>query len=244
VTSADEPRRFFFVHMQKTGGVSLYMRLQREFGEEAVYPAESDGDPEARMPQLFPNILLDRWRARRDEIRVVTGHFPLCTTELLDAEFTTFTVLRDPVDRTLSYLRHHRDTTPAERERPLEEIYEDPARFGPFIENHMVKMLSLRAEEMTDGMMTVIDLDRRRLRRAKRALRKIDDFGLQEDLEGFAQRLAGRYGWRLGPTVHENVTRPAEVPQSFRARIAEDNALDVELYEHAVKLRRKLGRDR
>jgi hypothetical protein len=244
VTSADEPRRFFFVHMQKTGGVSLYMRLQREFGEEAVYPAESDGDPEARMPQLFPNILLDRWRARRDEIRVVTGHFPLCTTELLDAEFTTFTVLRDPVDRTLSYLRHHRDTTPAERERPLEEIYEDPARFGPFIENHMVKMLSLRAEEMTDGMMTVIDLDRRRLRRAKRALRKIDDFGLQEDLEGFAQRLARRYGWRLGPTVHENVTSPAEVPQSFRARIAEDNALDVELYEHAVKLRRKLGRDR
>jgi hypothetical protein len=244
VTSADEPRRFFFVHMQKTGGVSLYMRLQREFGEEAVYPARSDGDPEARMPQLFPNILLDRWRARRDEIRVVTGHFPLCTTELLDADFTTFTVLRDPVERTLSYLRHHRDTTPAERERPLEEIYEDPARFGPFIENHMVKMLSLRAEEMTDGMMTVIDLDRRRLRRAKRALRRIDDFGLQEDLEGFAQRLAGRYGWRLGPTVHENVTRPAEVPASFRDRIAEDNALDAELYEYAVKLRRKLDRGR
>jgi hypothetical protein len=244
VTKTDEPRRFFFVHMQKTGGVSLYMRLQREFGEEAVYPAESDGDPEARMPQLFPNILLDRWRARRDEIRVVTGHFPLCTTELLDAEFITFTILRDPVERSLSYLRHHRDTTPAERERPLEEIYEDPARFGPFIENHMVKMLSLRAKEMTDGMMTVIDFDRRRLRRAKRALRKLDDFGLQEDLEGFAQRLARRFGWRLGPTVHENVTRPTEVPASFRARIAEDNALDVELYEYAVTLRRKRDRDR
>jgi Sulfotransferase family len=242
VTSADEPRRFFFVHMQKTGGVSLYMRLQREFGEDAVYPAESDGDPEAVMPQLFPNILLDRWGDRRDEIRVVTGHFPLCTAELLDAEFTTFTVLRDPVERTLSYLRHHRDTTPAESERPLEEIYEDPERYGPFIENHMVKMLSLRAKEMTDGMMTVVDFDGGRLRRAKRALRRLDDFGLQEDLEGFAQRLVRRYGWQLGPTVHENVTRPAEVPESFRARIAEDNALDVELYEYAVKLRRKRDR--
>lgn len=242
MTSADEPRRFFFVHMQKTGGVSLYMRLQREFGENAVYPADSDGDPEAVMPQLFPNILLDRWGDRRDEIRVVTGHFPLCTAELLGAEFTTFTVLRDPVERTLSYLRHHRDTTPAESERPLEEIYEDPERYGPFIENHMVKMLSLRAEEMTDGMMTVVDFDGGRLRRAKRALRRLDDFGLQEDLEGFAQRLVRRYDWQLGPTVHENVTKPAEVPDSFRARIAEDNALDMELYEYAVKLRRKRDR--
>jgi hypothetical protein len=242
VRSVDEPRRFFFVHMQKTGGVSLYMRLQREFGEDAVFPAESDGDPEAVMPQLFPNILLDRWRARQDEIRVVTGHFPLCTEELLNAEFTTLTVLRHPVERTLSYLRHHRDTTPADSERPLEEIYEDPERFRPFIENHMVKMLSLRAEEMTNGMMTVVDIDRRRLRRAKRALRKIDEFGLQEDLEGFAQRLSRRFGWELGPTIHENVTRQTAVPDAFRARIAEDNALDMELYEYAAKLRRKRDR--
>jgi Sulfotransferase family len=242
VTSSDEQRRFFFVHMQKTGGVSLYMRLQREFGEEAVYPAESDGDPVEVMPQLFPNILLERWRARRDEIRVVTGHFPLCTAELLGTEFTSFTVLRDPVERTLSYLRHHRDTTPAESERPLEEIYEDPERFRPFIENHMVKMLSLGAEEMTNGMMTVIDFDRRRLRAAKRALSDMDDFGLQHDLEGFAQRLVRRFGWSLGPTVHENVTRPTDVPESFRARIAADNALDMELYEYGLKLRRKRDR--
>jgi len=236
VTNADEPARFFFVHMLKTGGVSLYMRLQREFGEEAVYPAESDGDPEQVMPQLFPNLLVDRWRVRRDEIRVVTGHFPLCTRELLDAEFATFTVLRHPVERTLSYLRHHRDRTPGESERPLEAIYEDPERFEPFIENHMVKMLSLRVEEMTDGMMTVIKLGRRRLRQAKKALERMDAVGIQDDLEGFAQRLEHLYGWRLGPPVHENVTARTEVPASFRNRIAEDNRLDMELYEHARKL--------
>ncbi len=33
-----EPRRFFFVHMQKTGGISLYMRIWRYFGAEPVYP--------------------------------------------------------------------------------------------------------------------------------------------------------------------------------------------------------------
>jgi hypothetical protein len=34
-------------------------------------------------------------------------------------------------------------------------------------------MLSMRSEEMTDRMMTVIDFDSGRLRQAKRALRKI-----------------------------------------------------------------------
>ena len=177
------PQRFFFVHIQKTGGISLYLRLQRQFGAEAVYPwARSDGDPALVAPQLFIHVLLERWPERRDQIRVVTGHFPLCTTDLLNADFTVFTVLRDPVERTLSYLRHHRNTTPADGDLSLEEIYEDPARFRPFIENHMVKMLSLRPKEMDFGMMTVTDLDKGRLRTAKKALGEMAAFGLQEEL--------------------------------------------------------------
>ena len=225
--------------MQKTGGISLYMRMQRQFGLDGVYPAPSDGDPHEVAPHLFTRILLERWSVRRDEIRIVTGHFPLCTAELLDADFTFLTVLRDPVERTLSYLRHHRITTPDDRETPLEELYEDPDRFKMFIENQMVKMLSLDAAEMTNGLMTPVDFDRGRLRKAKRALKGLDAFGLQEDLEGFAGELERRYGWDLGPPVHENVTRPTPVPDSFRTRIREDNRLDVELYEYARKLLRK-----
>jgi hypothetical protein len=237
-----EPQRFFFVHMQKTGGVSLYMRLQREFGEQGVYPDESDGDPVSVSPQLILPVLLERWAARREEIRAVTGHFPVCTTELLDADFTTFTILRDPVERTLSYLRHHRATTPEDSERSLEEIYEEPANFRHFIENHMVKMLSLTTAEMRrTAMMTIVDFDESRLEAAIGALEGMDAFGLQEELEPFAQRLEGLYGWQLGPPVRENVTAPTEVPASFRKRIADDNALDMELYEHARELLRAPG---
>ena len=218
-----QPERFFFVHMQKTGGVSLFMRLQREFGEQGVYPDDSDGDPVAVSPQLMVPVLLRRWAERRDQIRVVTGHFPLCTTQLLDAKFRTFTVLREPVERTLSYLRHHRNTTPSDGEMSLEQIYEERRRFRHFIENHMVKMLSLRTGEMTDGMMTIVDLDGRRLRTAMEALAGMDAIGLQEELEPFAERLQRMYGWQLGPPVHENTTASAKVSASFRRRIAEDN---------------------
>jgi hypothetical protein len=235
----EEPRRFFFVHMLKTGGISLYMRIWRYFGGEPVYPVSADGHPVAIAPQLMTDVLLERWRERRDQIQVVMGHFPLCTTELLDTEFTTLTVLRDPVERTLSYLRHHRATTPEDRDRTLEEIYEDPVRFRLFIHNHMVKMLSLETAEMTDGMMTPVDFDRGRLRRAKRALKRIDEFGLQDDLEEFAQRLERRFRWQLGDPVRLNASQHTAVPASFRARIAEDNRLDMELYEYARKLLRK-----
>jgi hypothetical protein len=232
-----QPERFFFVHMQKTGGVSLYLRMQREFGEPGVYPDQSDGDPVAVSPQIMLPVLLERWAARRDQIRVVTGHFPLCTTQLLEADFRTFTILRDPVERTLSYLRHHRVRTPADGERPLEEIYEDPGNFRHFIENHMVKMLSLTVEELRPtAMMTVVDFDRARLETAKTALEGLDAFGLQEDLEGFGRRLEDLFGWRLGPPVRENVTERVDVSDSFRRRIAEDNSLDVELLEHAQEL--------
>ena len=225
--------------MQKTGGISLYMRFQREFGERGVYPDASDGDPATVSPQLMVPVLLRRWEARRDQIRVVTGHFPLCTLELLDAEFRTLTLLREPVARTLSYLRHHRETTPGDTELSLERIYDDPGNFGHFIQNHMVKMMSLRTSEMTDGMMTTVDLDSQRLQTAKEALAEMDAFGLQEELEAFAERLQRAYGWRLGPPVHENTTAPIEVPASFRRRIAEDNHLDMELYEHAQSLLRR-----
>ena len=66
-----------------------------------------------------------------------------------------------------------------------------------------------------------------------------DDSGIQEDLEAFVQRLQRRFGWELGPPVRGNVTTPSEVSDSFRSRIAEDNQLDMQLYEYALKLLRR-----
>lgn len=231
---SEEPQRFFFVHLQKTAGTTLFRRLRRVFGDAAVYPDRArDGDPVASI--ISVEHLLDRWHERRDEIRVVTGHFPLCTAELLGGGFTTLTVLREPVERTLSYLRHHRKLTPEDRDKTLEEIYEDPFRFQGLVHNHMVKMLGLRVEDMDAGALTRIDLTPADLRRAEERLETVDVFGLQERFEQFCDDLSARFGWDLGPPEVSNRTRPVEVTDEFRARIADDNALDVELYEYAVR---------
>ncbi len=180
--------------------------------------------------------LVARWAVRGDQIHVVAGHFPLCTTELLPVEFTTFTVLREPVERTLSYLRHHRLLVAEDRDKPLEEIYDDPLRFHGMVHNHMVKMFSLTTDEMTSGMMTHVEFTPDRLARAEEQLATVDVVGLQEDFDGFCDELEARFGWDLGEPVVANTTAPTDVPPALVDRIVEDNALDVELYDFARRL--------
>jgi hypothetical protein len=234
-TSA-QPHRYFFVHMQKTAGTALRLRLMNHFGEAAVYPTKGvDGADRVKLA-LSVDYLRERLAARGEEIKVITGHFPLCTQELLGGRLTTLTLLRAPVERTLSYLRHHRENEPSDRSKSLEEIYDDPFRFHGFAHNHMTKMLSLTSAEMTDGMLTRVRLDLDRLERAKEALAGVDAVGLQEHFEDFCDDLATRFGWRLGRPQTLNTTAPVEVSESFRSRIAQDSALDIELYEFARQL--------
>ncbi len=227
---------FFFVHVQKTAGTSLAIRLTNQFSESEIYPDPSDGDLMTVMPQLNVDVLVERWTARRNEIKVVTGHFPFSTAELLGGGFTTFTVLREPVERTLSYLRHFRKMTKAARKMTLEEIYEDPLRYEGLVHNHMVKMFSLGIDEIEGGIMTRIEFTPERLAQAKAGLAQVDVIGLQETFDDFVGELETRFGWDLGEEMYANHTDHVEVDEDFRARIAADNALDVELYEYAVAL--------
>jgi Sulfotransferase family len=241
-SGSDQPHRYFFVHIMRTGGVALRRRLMNHFGDAAVYPTRGLDGTNPVKSYLLIDYLRERLEARGDQIRVITGHFPLRTVELIDGRFTTLTLLRDPVERTLSRLRQvQQEQSFLERRarasrragKPLEEIYELPRGVA---NNNMTKMLSLTPEEMSASMFTRVELDRDHLERAKEALAGIDAFGLQERFEDFCERLAARFGWQLGEPDVVNATARVDAPKSLRARIAEDNALDVELYEFAKVL--------
>lgn len=233
MSDTTEPQRFFVVHMMKTGGTTLRDRLGHHFGPEGVYPNRTDG-PHIFKAVLSVDYLRDRWTARGDEIRVVAGHFPLCVAGLLGVPFTTLTVLREPVERTLSFLRHHRERTPADRHKSLEQIYAEPLRFHGQAHNHMTKMLSMTVDELDDGMLAKVEYTPERLDRAKAALRGLDLVGVQEDLEPFFAELGRRFRLDLGPPLHVNTSTPVDVSDDFRARIAEDNWSDVALYHYAA----------
>jgi hypothetical protein len=252
----EQPHRFFFVHIRKTAGTALRRRLINHFGERAVYPTQGvDGtDPVTLM--LSVDHLRKRLAARGDEIKVVTGHLPLCTVDLIDGHYTTLSLVRDPVERTLSSLRDDRENNPAFAGRPLEEIYGAGGRFAQLARDHMTKVLAITPAENAQMAKALalspadmaardalpVEFGRGHLERAKERLAGIDVFGLQECFEDFCDELTARFGWDLGEPVRVNTTAPVEVSDTFRTRIAEDNALDVELYEFAKRLLRDARR--
>lgn len=231
----NDQRRWFFVHLQKTAGTALFRRLRHGLGTEAVYPLpEEQGTP---ATVLSVERLQDRLGETGEQFRVVTGHFPLATVDRLGGTWETFTILRDPIERVLSFVRHQREVEPRFRGWSLEAIYDDPISRGPLVRDHMVRMLSLRDEEMTDGALTPVDLDPGRLDAAVDALEhRIDVWGVQERFEELCDRLQARFGWDLGPPVFMNRTTPVPASDALRDRIEQDNVLDVELYRRALIL--------
>jgi hypothetical protein len=234
---SDAPRRFFIVHMQKTAGTTLRDRFRSHFDENAIYPNRTDGR-DKRISVISVQHLLERWQARGEEIRLVAGHFPLCTVELLDAPFVTLTVLRPPVERTLSYLRHQQKLNRVDREKSLEEIYDDPFRFTGLVRNHMTRMLSMTTEEMVagDGVLSDVDDTPERLQRAEDALVGLDLFGVQPHFDDLCDELSARYGLDLGEPLRSNTTEPTDAPEELVARIVADNALDIALYDFATEV--------
>lgn len=228
-------RRFLFVHLQKTAGTALLKRLRHHFGLDAVYPHPAEQGSPATV--LDVGRLLRRLDEEGDRFRVVTGHFPLCVADLVPGPVATFSLLRDPVERTLSFLRHQREVEPRFADVTLEEIYDDPVSTGGLLVNHMVKMLSLTAEEMTVGALTPVQVDDPRLERAQTNLaERIDVLGLQEHFDIFCADLEATYGWDLGDQVFMNRTTPTPASDALRQRIRVDNDHDVRLYAWAREL--------
>jgi len=230
----------FFIHVMKTGGATFRQHLFDNFGPGEVYPdAELDLTPDnPYRPNFRLDYLLSLDPARRARIRAYMGHFPFVATELLGGPFTTLTILRNPVDRTLSYLKHCKRFHPQHRDLTLEQIYEDPFYQPKFIRNHQAKIFSMKAQDAPISFMDEIEVDEDRLRLACANLERVDVLALHEHYHEFAEQLQARFGWRFGDVLNWHVSiEPWSASKAFLARIAADNAADMAFYEYAQALR-------
>src|SRR3979409_1986805 len=101
-------RRFFFMHLMKTGGTSFAFQLRKHFDNSAVFPCQGIDARDMTDVAVYASVrrLLRTSPERRADIRVYTGHFPFIASQILDPDLVTLTLLRDPVDRTISLLKH------------------------------------------------------------------------------------------------------------------------------------------
>lgn len=254
---APEPqaRPIFFIHVMKTGGTTVFRNLRANYELDQLYPyrhldIQFEGEKVDVQHHLSVPYLVGLAPERHERIRVYTGHFPLVAAELLGRPLTTITLLRDPVERTISLLRQFMRKAPWLDPTPgltlesssLEEIYEQPIVFEPLIHNHQTKIFSMQVSDSPKSYMDVVDVDRSRLALAKENLAAIDVVGLTECYGEFLDELRTRFGWEVERDARANATPAGEmqpVSEALRRRIANDNAIDLELYEFAQELQRK-----
>ena len=60
-------------------------------------------------------------------------------------------MLRDPVDRTVSYLKHCKRWHAQHQDLSLDEIYDDYFHFKCFIENHQTKIFSMTTDDKLES---------------------------------------------------------------------------------------------
>lgn len=245
----------FFVHVMKTGGTTLFRNLRANYELDQLYPyrkldIQFDGPKVDVQHHLSVPYLVGLGPERHERIRVYTGHFPLVAADLLRRKLTTVTLLRDPIERTISLLRQFMrkapwlDPTPGPtlESSTLEEIYEQAIVFEPLIHNHQTKIFSMRSSDDPQSYMDVINVDRERLAFAKQNLAGIDVLGLTERYDEFLDDLHAWFGWDVERDARANATPASEiqpVSDALRRRIAEDNAIDLELYAYAKQLQRQ-----
>jgi hypothetical protein len=231
-------RPIVFLHVMRTGGFAFLQQIRSNFAPDEVYPDRALDVPD---DDVLMHVELSHIRAlpeaRKRRIRVYAGHFPYVVHELFTSRPIMLTVLRDPVERTVSLLRVYKDRKPQYRDASLEEIYEDPGVYRPLIENHQTKIFSMTSADAPLSYRDVIEIDDARLALAKDNLARVDVVGLYEQYDEFLRTVRARFGWRADTHIRANAAEGEyELPVELRKRIARDNAIDRELYEYACRL--------
>jgi hypothetical protein len=227
--------RIFFIHVMKTGGATFRRHIEVNLGAEHVYP-NAELDPDLLVANLRISYLTSLPEERHRAIQAYTGHFPFVASQVLPGPFTTLTVLRDPVERTISYLKHCRRYQEQHHGLPLEEIYEDEQYFSTLMDNHQAKVFSFTPADRADSIWQTAHVDAARLAQARANLETVDVIGLHEHYDDFVREASERFGWPPAPPPSWHVSEPEEVASSFRRRIADDMAADLEFYEFAREL--------
>ena len=237
-------------HVQKTAGTSL-----RRVVRANLPPSEVEAQPYLHKEAKTPTELLawhDRWyRSLDDERRArlccVMSHWAGYLLPALDRPADALVMVREPVDRTLSYYWFKQRRRGPERPlEPLGRLYElrgnrsdgerRPLLWAQLCNWQSRALLSVFHDTSelaySAGPSADADLWRERLRAV---VERVYMVGVQDRFAEYLAALAQRYGWEtFEPRNKVNPVRPAEeTPAKLRETILAYNWLDSELYELA-----------
>jgi concanavalin A-like lectin/glucanase superfamily protein/galactose-3-O-sulfotransferase len=236
----------------KTGGSSLREVVERGFGGPLFDAMRRGDDTDSALGIQRLATVRRLWRdepaERRRQFRLASGHLPVAARGIFGRPTAAFTFLRDPIEHAISFyywlvrvgLIGREEATEPGRvglERAVEE--------GVFValSNYQTRLLSglagLDPPVERFPSKRQLSLPAGALTRATRQLDEMFFVGLTEMFDQSLIVLKSMCGWRLADLVYlrQNINDerppPERISPEVRHKIAQANAADLALYDHA-----------
>jgi hypothetical protein len=229
-TAAQSP--VIFLHIPKTAGMTLYQIMSRQYEADAIFTIGG-------LSELgkFKQLEMDE----RSTFKLIRGHMEFGLHEFLPGPSRYFTILRNPIDRVISYYYFL-------HQRPLDRMHK-------LIKNEKLSLpqfLDRKADPLADNAQTrllsgnwygvaVGHCTEDMLEQAKENLRtRFSVVGLTERFDETLLLLQQAFGWRNLHYIRHNVTnkRPQkrDVSDEVLTAVSQANQLDIQLYQYAQTL--------
>lgn len=218
-----------YLHIHKTAGTTLQQIIDRQYDPAQIW---TFGDR-----HRFDDFR-ELGETQKAGISLLRGHMIFGLHEFMPGASTYFTVLREPVERVVSFLYHI-------RRRPFEGVRCDHLSLIELLESRQISTMDNGQTRMLAGgeqyEYPFGECTDELLQVAKRNLREsFSVVGLFEHFDETLLLLQRTFGWQNLYYVRENVSpgRPSsdELPVATVDLIAEHNRLDLQLYEYARRL--------
>jgi hypothetical protein len=229
-----------FIHIGKTAGTTLRVILERIYGRNEtylLYPGEPGYND-------FNDFLTLNEASKRG-IRLYCGHIAFGLHRRIPQPTTYITVLRDPVERTISnYFEVKKVLCDRNKGTEAYSDFHKAARMDlaefvssgimPYLtHNHQVQMLS---NSRPMGQCSAADLERAK----ENLVNHFSIVGLTERFDETLVLMRRRFGWNVSGYSRKNVAaqrgRGNDFPEGTIDLVRECNRLDLELYCFAEEL--------
>ena len=206
--------RLYFIHIPKTAGTTLRQLLEMQLDSGEIYPYKNHMQAKGSVDH-----------------ELVSGHFPFWFCEKLDPDFDRsfkVTILRDPVERYLSFLRAKKRGNPkflSLESVMSQRLVRNSREQIVLIDNALCRNLASNPNLQGEAL----------LRNAKENLEKIDYILFFEEFDRDVTDLFSRLGVEIEEIPKTNVTVKEPASEALVEEIRKLHELDRQLYDYAKR---------